>query len=456
MDVGSYFTRMLGPAYYRRYEHAPGVFTQFHEYAKHDDFSSDELQAIQIKKLRALFIHAYKYTRYYRRIFDQAAFNPGTVRCLDDLAVLPVLKQDKVRSGKGELCAWNLGAESYHSTTTGGTRGKKMPFNRDNACRAQRLALQWRSDSWAGWRPYERVAYLWPAIQDIEPPSGWKHTLKDHIVKRTHLFYGGRITEHTARRIYDNLRQFQPAVIRCFTSPAFREAEFMRREGLNIPGLKAVVCTGEPLSQHQRQQIESGFGVPVFDLYASREHGTTAAECHLHKGKHIAIDSVVLEVIRDGRQAESGQPGKIVVTDLLNFAMPLIRYEIGDVGALSPKTCDCGLPYPLLDSVIGRTVDGFYDMQGAFISTISLGSLIDRGPSIGQVQFVQEDLNTVLVRFGAMDSVPETVRKYYTGALKKLLAGLSMVKFELVDQIETEKSGKYRFTVSRLNRSDIS
>jgi phenylacetate-CoA ligase len=452
MEIGNIFPRLLGPLYYRRYEHAPRVFRQFREYCRHDSLSADELQAMQIAKLRKLLIHACRNTEHYRLLFRQAAFNPETIKSIDDLSVLPLLSQDEVRSDRLNLYAGNIGSADFHTSTTGGTRGKKMPFHRDNCCRAQRLALQWRSDLWAGWRPYEKVAYLWPAIQDLEPPAGWKHTIKDHLIKRTHLFYGGMISEESARTIYEDLRAFRPAIIRCFTSPAYRLAEFMSDTGLKLPGLKAIVCTGEPLTVHQRECIQRGIGAPVFDLYASRELGTTAAECKAHRGMHIATDSVVLEVVRDGKTVPFGEPGSIVLTDLLNYAMPLIRYEIGDVGRVSRRSCSCGLNYPLLRTVVGRTVDGFYDREGTFISTIALGTLMDDGPPVGQLQLVQEDLGAILVRIGSTPHVGEDHRQYYTHALKQLMAGLTEVRFEIVDQIKTEKSGKYRFTISKLTR----
>ncbi len=450
MDLGSIITRLLGPPYYKRYEHAPGVFSQFREYRRHDSMSVDELQAHQMKKLRQLLLHAYRNTQHYKHVFDQAGFNPESVKSPEDLAVLPLLSQDEVRTDKQNLYAGNLGEQDFHRSATGGTRGQKMPFHRDNQCRAQRLALQWRSDLWAGWRPYEKVAFLWPAIQDLEPPAGWKHQIKDHLIKRTHMFYGGRISKHSAGKIFEDLHRFRPSIIRCFTSPAYRLAEFMYDSQLVLPGLKALVCTGEPLTEHQRNQIERGFGAPMFDLYASREMGTTAAECRNHHGLHIASDSVLLEIVRDGKPVHPGESGTIVLTDLLNCAMPMIRYEIGDVGSLRRHACDCGLPYPLLRSVIGRTADGFYDQEGTYISTIALGTLIDCGPPVAQVQIIQEDLHTLTVRIGATDRVDDSVRQYYTDSLKRLMAGVSEVKFETVDQIKTGTSGKYRFTISRV------
>jgi phenylacetate-CoA ligase len=231
--------------------------------------------------------------------------------------------------------------------------------------------------------------------------------------------------------------------------------EFLPGHQIDLPHLQGVVTTGEPLYPHQRDIIEKGFGTKVFNLYASREFGTTAAECSAHQDLHIAADSILIETTEEDKQLAPGQFGKILITDLHNYAMPMIRYEIGDYGQLSEDNCPCGLPYPLIKNVVGRISDVFVTADQGEINTHSLIlHLIDEGPKVGQVQLVQKSIREILVRLTDNPYPDDSVKDFYVKSLKKLVAGLEVVNFEVVKKLENEKSGKYRFAICEVTMSD--
>ena len=182
-----------------------------------------------------------------------------------------------------------------------------------------------------------------------------------------------------------------------------------------------------------------------------------AWECTRKEGLHIASDFVILEVIRDGEPVSPHEPGDVVVTGLLNYAMPLIRYEVGDYGQVSETDCSCGLPYPLLDNVVGRVSDVFLTADGRKINTHSLIlHLIDEGPKVGQVQLVQKTIREILVRL-TDDPYPDvSVKEFYENSLKELITGLEKVSFEIVNKLESEKSGKYRFAICEVDQKSDS
>ena len=245
-------------------------------------------------------------------------------------------------------------------------------------------------------------------------------------------------------------------MIRAFTSPLCEIAKYTSDRGITIP-LKGVVTTGEPLYSHQRRLLSRTFQCEVFDSYRSREAGPLAQECEEHDGMHVNAESLYLECVPP-EESELFEPGlgEVVVTDLLNYGMPLIRYKIGDMGALSDASCSCGRGLPLIKKLRGRTTDIFYAPDGKRIAAGALVLyLVDEAPGlIGQVQIVQDRIDHLLIRM-TPDPAPTTETKEYQVKTVKRLFGKNMkVSFEFVDEIQKEKSGKYQFTKCLLYRNE--
>src|SRR5258707_1233614 len=149
------------------------------------------------------------------------------------------------------------------------------------------------------------------------------------------------------------------------------------------------------LHDWQRRAIERAFGCPVTNRYGCEEVSLIACECERHGGLHVNADGIYLEVVRtDGTPAEPGEAGSLLVTDLVNRAMPLLCYQVGDVGALSERRCACGRGLPLLDRLEGREADYVVTPRGQLVSGISLtdhfATLV---PGVAQLQIIQESVD---------------------------------------------------------------
>lgn len=448
--------RILGPVYYARYKDAPDAFKYYRTYSARDRISREALNGYQLSRLRQLLLHAREHTVYYRRLFSDCSFDPGRFESIEQLGRLPALTKNIVRENVSDMLADNIAPRDRHESITGGTSGVKMEFYRDNACLSHRTAIQWRSDAWAGWRPYANLSYIWPASQDFSSRQGIKQKIIKDYLTGVQAYNAGLLGDKECAEIARGLLAKPPLAIRCFPSPAVEVAEYLKAHKISVPGLQGIVTTGEPLYSHQRRILEEGFGAPVFNLYASREVGTTAAECSAHEDLHIASDSVLLEITDNGSQLEVGEHGEILITDLHNFGMPLIRYAIGDFGRIVERACSCGMPYPLLENVVGRIVDNFYDKHGRAIATASIVlHLIDEGPKIGQAQLIQTDFEEIVVRISTDPYPDDDIRAYYVNTLKRMVEGLERIKFELVEKIDNEKSGKYRFAICRIPAEEV-
>jgi phenylacetate-CoA ligase len=258
------------------------------------------------------------------------------------------------------------------------------------------------------------------------------------------------LTEEKLTQFYQEMCRFQPKVIQAYARSAALFARFLEARGLKPPPLRSVVTTAEVLEDEDRTVIENTFGCPVFNRYGCREVSVIASECAERRGLHVMAEGLILEIVRGGRPADPGQDGEILVTDLMNLAMPLIRYRIGDVAAWDPTPCLCGRGLPKLQRVAGRATDFLVGRDGRLVSGPFLTlAAVGKRPSLGQLQIRQERIGAVRFRIkpgprfqdpGDVDFLRETARTY--------LGEDTDVDWELVADLPSEPSGKYLFCQS--------
>ena len=227
-------------------------------------------------------------------------------------------------------------------------------------------------------------------------------------------------------------------------------ARFLRNRGLSPPQPHAIVTSAEVLEPADRQVIEEVFGCPVFNRYGCREVGVIASECPAHQGLHIAAEGLLIEIVHGNDPVRPGESGAILVTDLLNLGMPLIRYRIGDMGTWEEGPCPCGRGLPRLREVAGRVTDFLVGPDGRLVSGVYLATyVVARRPSLGQVQILQEEAGKVRyrikpgARFQGRDDLD-----YLQTETRRYLGEETCVDWEFTDNLEPEPSGKYIFSRS--------
>jgi phenylacetate-CoA ligase len=301
-----------------------------------------------------------------------------------------------------------------------------------------------RFDSWAGWDLGERMGLVWPARQDYLGYSTLKSRVKNALYKRIIVYPAAVMDDGSNEAFLRALGKRRPAMVVAFTSPICELARYMGRRGIEGISVKGVVCTGEPLYQHQRKLVEEAFGCRVFDSYRSREAGPMAQECSAHEGMHINAECLYVETVPREWHADAGA---VLVTDLMNYGMPLIRYDMGDLGVMSGRACPCGRGLPLLENIVGRSADTFVTPQGRLISTHALiVYLVDEAPGLmGQMQVVQDAPESLTLRL-TKDPMPSEKLMEHQKRMIEMLFGPGMrITYEFVDRIPREKSGKYLF-----------
>jgi len=128
------------------------------------------------------------------------------------------------------------------------------------------------------------------------------------------------------------LKKFNPKIINTYASVIFTFSEYIKKMGIDAPKPKAILTTADMLYDYKRKSIEQAFNCEVFDYYSGRDTTLQAAECREHFGYHLSIENAVVEFMKENENVAPGETGNLIITDLCNYAMPFIRYEIGDLG----------------------------------------------------------------------------------------------------------------------------
>ncbi|HPW68749.1 MAG TPA: hypothetical protein PLA82_04720 [Deltaproteobacteria bacterium] len=403
---------------------------------------------LQRDRLKRLLVHAYENTDFYQKRFDEAGFNPYTFRYPDQLIKIPVLTKEQIRDNMPGLIARNYGPGDIHYAETGGTSEVKMRFYRDNKCLSMKEAAVYRFGRWAGWDFGDYLGLVWPAHQDFMSYGALKSKMRNELYKRIVLFASAVIDERACSEYLKVLKHKKPTTILAFSSPIHELAKYMARNRIHGYRLKGLITTGEPLYGHQRSLVADMFHCDVQDSYRSREAGPMAQECGACSGMHINAECLYLELDNPRPMASSGdQAGNVLVTDLLNYGMPLIRYYMGDTAVLSNSTCPCGRGLPLMKEIVGRALDVFVTPEGRLVSTIAMVMyMVNAAPGFfGQMQAIQDAADHITLKM-TRDMIPgKEVMDHQARIVEKLFGARMRITYEFVDEIPREKSGKYLF-----------
>lgn len=201
-----------------------------------------------------------------------------------------------------------------------------------------------------------------------------------------------------------------------------------------------------------RQLISKAFHCPIFNRYGCREVGNIAHECDQHNGLHVLAENNFLELLdNDDNPVASGKPGRVVVTNLNNFGMPMIRYDTGDIAVASDHVCPCGRGLPIIESVLGRKTDFITSPSGKMIYGEFFTHLFYKVQEVYQFRVTQETLTDLVVQIVPRSGfAQQTVYKYLEDAIHEYGDPSFRVRFEIAEQLSSSPSGKYRFTISKV------
>jgi len=420
-------------------------------------YPREKILQIQLQRLRQLLEHAYSNTNYYDRVLkENGLIPPFDNLSLSDFSRLPILTKSIIQEQTTELIAKNYSSADLFKNASGGSTGHPTIIYQDHKRRAIRQADAIRHDAWTGWRLGEKSAILWGAERDIFDPIKFKDKIRHFFTENAINLNAFDLTKAKCKKFVEALNQARPTLLIGYAGALNRFAQIIKTEQYDIHSfrlnLKGIVSSAETLSYDTRNLIESVFKIKVFDRYGSREVGLIASECKVHNGMHINAEHVVVEIVdNDNKLLPFGQIGDVIVTDLINYGMPIIRYKLGDRAALNDHYCKCGRGLPLMSNVVGRITDFFIGKNGEEIHGEYFTHLLYGIPQILQFQFVQEDIDKLVIKLVAKNNLDKSFIENLKAECGRILGDIH-ITIEYLDKIPPAKSGKYLFTISHVNR----
>jgi len=391
-------------------------------------------------ELQRLLHHAYLHVPFHRQRMEAVGFQPGDFRSLADLHRLPIMTKAQVRATSDEeLVADNIPEGRRKITRTSGSSGEPFAFWADRASDGPRM-LAWNLlQRWAGIpASCNQIWITRPRANGDTVPDGWISVFD--------------VRPDNIKAVLDRMMARPPFYLYGYPSTlsALAQEIIAGRHTLTVLP-RAVVATAETLNPVQAQSIRQAFGCSAVNRYGSWEVGGAAAQScpDCPPVLHFVPSLVVPEVLReDGTPATAGQVGRLVLTDLTNFASPFLRYDTGDL-AVAMDRCACGRAWPVVASVDGRASEALRLPNGRLVGPTTLGAFLfflnDLYPYLRSYQLVQIDHDTVAFLLVPTPLYGPTAEDSLVRALQACLdvpANPIRIVVRTVQDIPREASGK--------------
>ena len=309
--------------------------------------SDKELYKHQSIRLKKLVRHAYDTVPFYRKIFRENNLHPEDIQNLKDLHKIPIIsRKDLQKLSFKEKVSRMWDKPDLIEFRTGGTTGMPLyVYVSKKGCK-RRIAEGYRIFALNNYSIFDKTAILqkYPNRKELINYLG--------LLRKKDVPYNIPLSEQAVV-----LKKFAPQIIEGYPSRISLLAHYFYDNNIKIGKPKAIFTNSETLAPQARNFIENVFSTKVTDVYDSWEFGRIAWECKAHDGLHISSDSFILEIIKDNKPIKNGQIGNVVITDLNNYAMPFIRYDMGDLAVKVSRKCRCGVNFPLLSKIVGRKDD---------------------------------------------------------------------------------------------------
>lgn len=418
-------------------------------------WSRERLEEYRLLRLRRLVDVAFETVPFHRRRLEAVGYRPGDLRDLSDLARLPLLEKRDVAALAAGIRTPGTLPGRITPRRTAGSSGTPLTVLADAETSAWSFAARNRFQGWFGLEPGAPQARFWGRpLQGSLRKARLKDALLNRVTVDSRALDPGR-----AAGTLERLRRFRPAYAYGYTSMLLAFADVIEASGPggDALGLRAAIYTSESCLPTQARRLELVLGCPVTPEYGCSEVDIIAFGCP-RGGLHVNAESICVEIIPCD-EAPAGA-GEVVITDLNNTLMPMLRYRLGDLARHGAGSCPCGSTLPLLAEVTGRSQGQFFlTRRGTRIHSQTLAYLFEEWAADGwplhQFQMIQEALGHLRIELavtpgGALDLEAATAR--IRAEVEEILEEPCRIDVEVVDAVDAGRGGrKFRHFVSRLD-----
>lgn len=428
----------------------PKVFKNYLFYLSSEKWGKERYEAYQDDQLKKIVQHAAAHVPYYRELFKKIKFTPDQFRGRQDLDQIPILDKETVRTRQKEFIADNAQQFGITWDSTSGSTGTPLHLIIDNSTKAHKLAAVLRSYQWAGYFPGKRTfslqSYTFKNSQEIS---------KRYLMENYWRFNAKLLSEDRALEILEMINKIKPQIFIGYPFSILLISQIAERNNIKIHPFESIVTAGETLSEQRRILIEKAYSCKVYDFFSHHEDVSVITECR-HQKKHIFESFAFNEVTDEQGNASKSGSGLLIGTGFYNYAMPLIRYNIGDNVVLDTESqdCPCGCKFRVLKEVIGRQNDYLELPDGRFLGNV-LEHAVDNAKGIKLSQCIQDEINHIYINMIIDETFSEESTKALEIGLRKRIGNEIKIDFRVVDRLEKTKSGKTPFLISKIGHNYI-
>ena len=356
----------------------------------------------------------------------------------------PILTKDILRKEFENLKSDDLNNRKWFYNTSGGSTGEPVRFIQDMEFRMLQRHIAYEQKSWSGYEFGEFMVKIWGNEKEIlSDKKNYKAIFLDWL-KNVKFLNSFRMGEKEIKEYIDFLNNKPPKLIVAYVQSIYQIAKYIKENNLKAPKLNAIMTTAGTLYKPHKELIEEVFKTKVFNRYGSREVGAIACS---KGGDELYVSKFVwVEVLKENGEISTNGEGELLITSLGNFAMPLIRYKVGDVGVIETKGNK-----QIIKKLYGRDVDVFKNKRGDLIDGEYFSHLFYFKDWIYKYQVIQKDYDYILVKIVSNSPNQEEINTIKKD-IQKVMGDDCRVEFKIVDDIEPLKSGKFRYTISEVDK----
>ncbi len=420
-----------------------GAFmSQLFRYRREQWLSSTELQNLQRERLKKILSFARSNVPFYKNTAKTLS-DP-----FEDIKQFPILRKTVIKENLESLLTKpkNLLIPSSGS----GSSGIQGTVYLDKTAQAGQRAMQMLWFEWCGYKIGDRILQT-----GITPQRGFIKGMKDRLLRTTYIpaFY---LNQGLLESILRNLAEHPPEYLFGYASSLYLLAQTAVDLRISNVKFKYAVSWGDKMFPHFREKIRVAFGCETLDTYGCTEGAMVAAQCTAGN-YHLSVNQCYVEIVDDeGKPVPHGKMGKILVTRLDNFGMPLIRYYLGDLVELAPENssaCGCGRESPLLRRVIGRDTDIVRTRSGKYMIVHFFTGIFEHLPQIRQFKVVQKNLDEIEIHYIPAHDFHPAILSDIEKKISDYLDEVFPVSWKEADFIAPTKSGKPQIIQSFLKQS---
>jgi len=393
------FDEILNFIFFRFYSKGHNHLNTFRELAHS---SVEDYEVRLLGRMNDLLNYSYQKIPYYREILGALPLLKNDrieIEHIDQLKLIPILTKDIIRREGDRLYHPAYKSMKTKWNTSGGSTGAPIRILQDLEFKQSGAGLFAFVREMRGVSPHAFTVILWGAVRDL---YGAKNNIKGKIVdlvNNSKVFNAAKLTPKAIEYFIEYCNKKQPKFMIAYVQSIHAVALYAKKNNIKVNPIPVIHTGAGQLFDFMRSDIEEVFSCEVFDHYGGREMGALATECKAHNGLHILGDRSHIEIVdQDYKDVPKGEVGEILVTRFANRVMPLIRYQVGDTSIWSEDVaCKCGVVYPRLARITGRTSNNFKLKDGGFVSGEYLTLSYNHIAGIVKFQIRQIDFQKIII-----------------------------------------------------------